>query len=71
MNKPDFAIKQANPKVFRETVFPPVLGPVIIRVSNLVEKVKNGDIIIINGETGEIIIKVSNIGKIELEMPEY
>ena len=33
--------------------------PMIIRVSNLVEKVKNGDIIIINGETGEIFINPS------------
>ena len=33
--------------------------PMIIRVSNLVEKVKNGDIVIINGETGEIFINPS------------
>ena len=33
--------------------------PMIIRVSNLAEKVKNGDIVIINGETGEIFINPS------------
>ena len=30
--------------------------PMIIRISNIEEKIKNGDIIIINGETGEILI---------------
>ena len=33
--------------------------PMIIRISNLAEKIKNGDIVIINGETGEIFINPS------------
>ena len=33
--------------------------PMIIRISNIAEKIKNGDIVIINGETGEIFINPS------------
>ena len=33
--------------------------PMVIRISNIVEKIKKGDIIIINGETGEIYLNPS------------
>ena len=33
--------------------------PMVIRISNIVEKIKDGDIIIMNGETGEIYINPS------------
>ena len=49
--KPDIAIRTINPVVFKVTVFPPVLGPVITSVLKFIPK------FILIGTTTELSIK--------------